>query len=164
MFLWEGTFARTSINNKNIARKYKETARPSMIRMLTSWANNHQQIPHAWHDSGKLGHRESWHASMLYMSFRTTTANLAVEEMTSHDRSDMVLLHGDQVFVFEFKMVKGKKNMERKTRECLDRAIEQMRAKKHAEKYLDRGKPIHLIGMAFGEKARNLLDIRVERL
>ncbi len=97
------------------------------------------------------------------MSFRTTTASLAVEELTSHGRSDMVLLHGDQVFVFEFKMVKGKKNMERKTRECLDRAIKQIRTKKHAEKYLDRGEPIHLIGMAFGEKARNLLDIRVER-
>ncbi len=121
-------------------------------------------LPHAWHDRGKLGHHESWHASMLYTSFRTTTASLAVEEMTSHGRSDMVLLHGDQVFVFEFKMVKGKKNMERKTRECLDRAIEQMRTKKHAEKYLDRGEPIHLIGMAFGGKTRNLLDIRVERL
>ncbi len=121
-------------------------------------------LPHAWHDRGKLGHHESWYASMLYMSFRTTTANLAVEEMTSHGRSDMVLLHGDQVFVFEFKMVKGKKNMERKTRECLDRAIEQIRTKKYADKYLDRGEPIHLIGMAFGEKARNLLDIRVERL
>ncbi len=120
-------------------------------------------LPHAWHDRGKLGHHESWYASMLYMSFRTTTANLAVEEMTSHGRSDMVLLHGDQVFVFEFKMVKGKKNMERKTRECLDRAIEQIRTKKYADKYLDRGEPIHLIGMAFGEKARNLLDIQVEK-
>ncbi len=64
-------------------------------------------LPHAWHDSGKLGHHESWYASMLYMSFRTTTANLAVEEMTSQGRSDMVLLHENQVFVFEFKMVKG---------------------------------------------------------
>ncbi len=54
--------------------------------------------------------------------------------------------------------------MERKTRERLDRAIEQTRAKKYAEKYLDCREPIHLIGMAFGEKARNLLDIRVERL
>ncbi len=121
-------------------------------------------LPHAWHDRGKLGHHESWYASMLYMSFRTTTANLVVEEMTSHGRSDMVLLHGDQVFVFEFKMVKGKKNMERKIRECLDKAIKQIRTKKYADKYLDRGEPIHLIGMAFGEKARNLLDIRVERL
>ncbi len=44
-------------------------------------------LPQAWHDRGKLGHHESWYASMLYMSFRTTTANLAVEKMTSHGRS-----------------------------------------------------------------------------
>ena len=53
----------------------------------------------------------------------------------------------------EFKMVKGKKTWKEKTEERLDKAIEQIRSKKHADKYLDRREPIHLIGMAFGEKA-----------
>ena len=121
-------------------------------------------IPHAWPDSGSLDHHESWFASLLYMSFRTTTVDLKAEEMTSHGRSDLVVLHENQVFVFEFKVLEGSENMEERTKEELDKAIEQIRAKKYADKYLDRGEPIHLIGMVFGEKARNLLNIRVEKL
>jgi len=121
-------------------------------------------IPHAWHDRGGLGSCESWQASLLYMSFRTTPVDLRAEELTSHGRSDMVLLHAGQVFVLEFKTVKGSSNMERKVREGLDGAIAQIREKGYAEKYRDRREPIHLIVLVFGRKKRNLLDILVEKL
>ena len=121
-------------------------------------------IPHAWHDSGGLGSCESWQASLLYMSFRTTPVELAAEEMTRHGRSDMVLLHGNQVFVLEFKMVEGGENSEEKVKKGLEEAIAQIRTRGYAEKYRDLDQPIHLIGMVFGEKDRNLLDIRVEKL
>ncbi len=91
-------------------------------------------IPHAWHASGGLGRYESWYTSLLYMCPRTTPVELQAKEMTSHGRSDMVLLHENQVFVLEFK------------------------------KYRDRGEPIHLVGMVFGRKQRNLLEIWVETL
>ncbi len=116
-------------------------------------------IPKIWAKSGNLDHYESWYASMLYMSFRTTQVTLNAEEMTSHGRSDMVLLHENQVFVLEFKMLK--KN--RTTKETLDDAIAQIRTKKYADKYIDRGEPIHLIGMVFDETDRNLQGIRVEK-
>ena len=117
-------------------------------------------IPHQWHDSGNPGHHESWYASLLYMCFRTTQVDLKVEESSSHGRSDMVLLHENQVFVLEFKMVKDGTE----TEEGLDSAITQIREKRYAEKYLDRGEPIHLIGMVFGKKERDLLAIRAEQL
>ncbi|MCY4050329.1 MAG: AAA family ATPase [Gammaproteobacteria bacterium] len=121
-------------------------------------------IPYAWPSSGDLGHYESWYTSLLYMSFRTTPVDLKAEEMTSHGRSDLVILHLNQVFVLEFKMVKGSKHMERKVEEGLDEAITQIREKGYGEKYRDLDQPIHLIGMVFGEEDRNLLDIRVEKL
>ncbi len=121
-------------------------------------------IPYAWPSSGDLGHYEAWYASLLYMSFRTTPVDLKAEEMTSHGRSDLVILHLNQVFVLEFKMVKGSKHMERKVEEGLDEAITQIREKGYGEKYRDLDQPIHLIGMVFGEEDRNLLDIRVEKL
>ncbi|MCY4218252.1 MAG: PD-(D/E)XK nuclease domain-containing protein, partial [Gammaproteobacteria bacterium] len=97
-------------------------------------------------------------------SFRTTPVDLKAEEMTSHGRSDLVILHLNQVFVLEFKMVKGSKHMERKVEEGLDEAITQIREKGYGEKYRDLDQPIHLIGLVFGEEDRNLLDIRVEKL
>ena len=119
-----------------------------------------EEIPHEWHASGRLGRYESWYASLLYMSFRTTPVDLRTEESSSHGRSDMVLLHEGQVFVFEFKMVEDNRGVRR----ALDSAIAQIRERRYAEQYRDRGEPIHLIGMAFGRKKRNLLDMRVEVL
>jgi len=94
------------------------------------------------------------------MCFRTTGVELRAEEATSRGRSDMVLLHGGRVFVLEFKVVKDKT----KTRSGLDGAIAQIREKGYAEKYRDRGEPIHLVGMVFGRKERNLLNLRAEVL
>ena len=62
--------------------------------------------------------------------------------------------------MLEFRMVRDKKGI----RKALDSAIAQIREKGYAEKYRDRGEPIHLIGMVFGRKKRNLLEIRVETL
>ncbi|MCY4050060.1 MAG: PD-(D/E)XK nuclease domain-containing protein, partial [Gammaproteobacteria bacterium] len=119
-------------------------------------------IPYAWPSSGGLERYESWYASLLSMSFRTTRVDLKAEEMSSHGRSDLVILHANQVFVLEFKMVKSGNNMERKVKKGLEEAITQTRAKGYAKKYRDLDQPIHLIGMVFGEEVRNLLDIRVE--
>ncbi len=116
-------------------------------------------IPHPWHDSGELGRYESWYASLLYMSLRTTRVDLRVEETSSHGRSDMVVLHKGQVFVLEFKVVEECADAEK----SLDSAIAQIRKRGYADKYRDRGGPIHLIGMVFGRKERNLLEVRAEK-
>ncbi len=118
------------------------------------------EFPHTWHDQVRLGDYESWYASLLYLCFRTTEVELKAEEMTRHGRSDMVLLHENQVFVFEFKMVESKTATEK----GLDEAISQIRKKGHADRYRSRREPVHLIGMAFGREDRDLLGIRVEKL
>ncbi len=117
-------------------------------------------IPHPWHDSGELGRYESWYASLLYMSLRTTRVDLRVEELSTHGRADMVVLHESRVFVLDFKAVEERAEAEK----GLDRAIAQMREKGYADQYRDRSEPIHLIGMVFGRQERNLLAVRSELL
>ncbi len=117
------------------------------------------EFPHTWYDTANLGDYESWYASLLYMCFRTTEADLKVEDVTKHGRSDMVLLHENQVFILELKMVENESGTEK----GLDSAIAQVREKGYAVKYRSRKEPIHLIGMVFGKKERDLLDIRVEK-
>ncbi len=118
------------------------------------------EFPHTWYDTANLGDYESWYASLLYLCFRTTQVDLKAEEVTKHGRSDMVLLHEKQVFILELKMVDNKTGLEK----GLDSAIAQIREKGYAQKYRIRKEPIHLIGMVFGKKERDLLDIRVEVL
>ena len=63
---------------------------------------------------------------------------------------------GEQVFVLEFKMAEGD------ARTTLDEAICQMRDRGYAETYRDRGKPIHLVGIAFEHVEQNLLGVMAE--
>ena len=115
-------------------------------------------VPYPWHDSGDLGRYESWYASMLYMMFRTIGVDLRVEDSSSHGRSDMVVFHGGQVFVLEFKVAAD----EGDTEAALGRAMGQMRDRGYGEKYRDRGQPVHLVGLSFGRAERNLLGVRAE--
>ncbi len=117
------------------------------------------EFPQTWYDQAKLGDYESWYTSLLYLCFRTTEVDLKAEEMTKHGRSDLVLWHERQVFVLELKMVEN----EAGTEPGLDNAIAQIREKGYAKKYRSRKEPIYLIGMVFGKKERDLLDIRVEK-
>ncbi len=71
---------------------------------------------------------------------------LRVEDSSSRGRVDMVVLHGGQMFVFEFKMTDREDNQDA----VAQQAIEQIRERGYTDKYRDRNEPIHLIGVAFG--------------
>ena len=96
---------------------------------------------------------------MLFTCFKALDVDVTAEDSSSHGRSDMVVVHDRQVSVFEFRMLRENRTVE----ETLHAAIKQVRNKRHADKYRDRGEPVHLIGMAFDETDRNLRDIRVEK-
>jgi len=138
-----------------LARLLGENNFPGFAKKFRSFLTG---VPYPWHGSGDFGRYEAWYASMLYMGFRATGVDLRVEDMSSQGRSDMVVFHDGQIFVFEFKMLRDGVKVD----EALDRAIAQIRERGYAEKYWDRGEPIHLIGMVFDQKMRSLLEIRAE--
>ena len=105
-------------------------------------------IPYQWQTGNGPARYEAWYAGMLYACFRTIGLDLRVEDSSSRGRADMVVLHGGQVFVFEFKMADGETDSDSVTQS----AIEQIREKAYAEKYRDRKEPIHLIGVAFSDR------------
>jgi len=138
-----------------LARLLGENNFPGFAKKFRSFLTG---VPYPWHGSGDFGRYEAWYAGMLYMGFRATGVDLRVEDMSSQGRSDMVVFHDGQIFVFEFNMLRDGVKVD----EALDRAIAQIRERGYAEKYWDRGEPIHLIGMVFDQKMRSLLEIRAE--
>ena len=107
---------------------------------------------------GGLVRYEAWYASLLYMCLRSAGVDPAVEESSSRGRTDMVLRLCGQVFVLEFKVVEREGDGEA----ALDAALGQMRGRGYSERYRADGKPIHLVGVACGREARNLIEIRAE--
>ena len=63
-------------------------------------------IPYRWKVNSQLSHYEAWFAGMFFTFMQQSEADLKLEEATSQGRSDMSLIHGGQIFVFEFKMMK----------------------------------------------------------
>ena len=114
-------------------------------------------IPCQWQGANSPARYEAWYAGMLYACFRTIGLDLRVEDSSSRGRADMVVLHGGQVFVFEFKMADGDGNGETASQS----AIEQIQEKGYAEKYRDRGEPVYLVGVAFDRGLRNLAAVKV---
>ena len=116
-------------------------------------------LPHQWWGgAGRLGEYESHYAAMLYMLLCGVGVTVQPEESSSRGRSDLVIRHGGQVFVLEFKAVQDKKEADG----ALDQALVQIRERGYAEKYRANDEPVHLIGLVFGKEERNLLGMRAE--
>ncbi len=113
-------------------------------------------IPYQWHTTGDLARYEAWYASLLRMAFRAIGVDVRGEAATSHGRADMVVSLGGQVFVLEFKMADSADDAQT----ALEAAFTQMRARGYADTH--HGKTVHLVAIACGRDARNLLEVRAE--
>jgi len=113
-------------------------------------------IPYQWHATGDLARYEAWYASLLHMVFRAIGVTVHSEAATSHGRADMAVHLCEQVFILEFKMADSPDA----AGDALAAAFAQMRARGYADTY--HGKTVHLIAVACGRDARNLLEVRAE--
>ncbi len=114
-------------------------------------------IPYQWHGAGEMARREGWYASVLQVCLHQAGAQVRGEESSYRGRSDLVAISGDQVFVFELKMLPEGGDADRTAAE----AIRQIRQRGYADKYLDGTKRTHLIGAAFSGESRNLEAIKI---
>ena len=114
-------------------------------------------IPYQWQTGNGPARYEAWYAGMLYACFRTIGLDLRGEESSGRGRADMVVVHCDQVLIFEFKMADGEGDSD----SAAFQAIEQIRDRGYADKYRDRGEPIHLVGVSFSSRDRNLATVKV---
>ena len=111
-------------------------------------------IPYEWYTNNDIASYEGFYASVFYSYFAGLGLDVVVEDSSSHGRSDMALRFNDNVYLFEFKVVELAPE---------GAAIAQLKAKGYADKYHDRGEPIHLIGVEFSQEARNLAAFDVQQ-
>ena len=111
-------------------------------------------IPYEWYTNNDIASYEGFYASVFYSYFAGLGLDVVVEDSSSHGRLDMAVRFNDNVYLFEFKVVELAPE---------GAAIAQLKAKGYADKYRDRGEPIHLIGVEFSREARNLAAFDVEQ-
>ena len=110
-------------------------------------------IPHQWYTNNDIASYEGFYASVFYSYFAGLGLDVTVEDSSSRGRLDMAVRFNANVYLFELKVVELAPE---------GAAMAQLKAKGYADKYRDRGEPIHLIGVEFSKEARNLAAFDVE--
>ena len=110
-------------------------------------------IPHQWHSKNPMGSYEGWYASPLQAYFVASEAQVQAEESGGQGRADLVVRGFGRVYVFELKL---------RERSEPGAALRQLKERRYADHYLGRGEPVHLVGLEFSAKTRNLTRFEAE--
>jgi hypothetical protein len=114
-------------------------------------------IPHDWFRKNNIEQFEGYYASVFYASFAALGLEIIPEDVSNQGKLDMAIKFNGQVYLFEFKVVA------RKAKGSPNSALKQIKEKGYADKYRALQQPIHLIGVEFSKRTRNVVDFAVER-
>jgi hypothetical protein len=98
---------------------------------------------------------EGYYASVFYASFAALGLDIVAEDAGNQGKLDMAVKFNGQVYLLEFKVVED---------EAEGKALAQIKEKQYADKYRALNQLIHLIGIEFSKKARNVVGFAVEGL
>lgn len=96
--------------------------------------------------------QEAYYHSLVYLLLKLLGFTIHAEPLTNLGRIDAVLDLPEAVYILEFKM------------STAQIALDQIRNKQYDQPYRNAGKPIILLGIAFDEAKRNLVDWKEERI
>ena len=154
-----GNFVAAERRAKKMAQFLAANDFEEFAAELSSFFSN---IPNEWYVKNRMQHYEGFYASMVYACFTAIGVDVKGEESTSLGRSDLVVVHAGEVFVMELKVVENPADQAKVEAEAID-SIAQIRKNNYAGKYRHRRGKIHLLGVVFNEKDRNVAMIRAER-
>ena len=112
-------------------------------------------IPYDDFPKDKLKLREQNYQTAVYLVFALMGQFVQTEVHCAKGRADCIVITADTVYIFEFKLT-GNGSAED--------ALNQIKEKEYAAKYLTDGKKIVLIGSSFDEQTRTIKDWKTEVL
>ncbi|MGP1461441.1 MAG: ATP-binding protein [Bacteroides sp.] len=99
--------------------------------------------------------REQYYQSVLYAVFRLLGVHAQAEVVCATGRIDMLVLTRQHVYIFEFKV---------NTQGTAQDAIDQIKDREYFRAVSAEGRPVHLVGVSFDEKTRNVGEWKEEIL
>lgn len=111
-------------------------------------------IPHDWFRKNNIAEYEGFYASVFYAYFAALGLDIRVEDSSNKGRLDMVVLFEKCCYIFEFKVVEDA--------EGTGTALQQIKDRKYADKYVEKSENIYLIGVEFSKNDRNIARYEVE--
>ena len=100
-------------------------------------------IPYNNYTKNNILHYEGFYASIVYIYLQSLGLDIIGEDVTNRGRIDLTVKIDGKIYIIEFKV--GKEN-----------ALEQIKQRDYASKYMNEGKNIYLVGINFDEEKRNI--------
>jgi len=119
-------------------------------------------IPYNNYVKNTIGEYEGYYASVFYAYLSASGFNIIAEDVTNSGRIDLTLLLKEQIYILEFKLIKTT-TTQTSNLEPQNSALNQIKSKNYAQKYLNQNKPIYLIGIEFDSEARNIASFEWEK-
>ncbi|BBD78404.1 ATP-binding protein [Hydrogenophilus thermoluteolus] len=123
-------------------------------RLRDHFQRLYASIPHDWYRKNSITHYEGYWASVFYSHLAALGLELIAEDVTHHGCIDLTVKLPERIYLFEFKVVPD---------EPEGAALAQLLAKGYAEKYRGEQLPVHLVGIEFSKRARNVVAVDAVR-
>ncbi|MCL2091903.1 MAG: ATP-binding protein [Micrococcales bacterium] len=112
-------------------------------------------IPHDWYRNNTIAQAEGYYSSVFYTFFASLGLDTTPEDTSSRGRLDLAVRYAGQVFLFEIKTVDHTPT---------GRALQQIKDRRYADKYLTDGTPVHLVGVEFSKQDHNIVAFDTETI
>uniref|UniRef100_UPI0005C8E690 PD-(D/E)XK nuclease domain-containing protein n=1 Tax=Thiomicrospira microaerophila TaxID=406020 RepID=UPI0005C8E690 len=96
---------------------------------------------------------EGFYASVIYVYLQSLGLNIIGEDVTNKGRIDLTIKMNNAIYILEFKVDATDKT----------NALQQIKDKDYATKYINEQKPIYLIGIHFNSGEKNLSEFEWEK-
>jgi ATP-dependent exoDNAse (exonuclease V) beta subunit len=111
-------------------------------------------IPYHNYTQNDLQHYEGFYASVIYVYLQSLGLNIIGEDVTHKGRIDLTIIMDRAIYILEFKVDRPDQPS--------NNALQQIKTKAYADKYLSAQKPIYLVGIHFDAEQKNLSQFEWE--
>ncbi len=112
-------------------------------------------IPYNNYVNNNILHYEGFYASVIYTYLVSLGIEVIGEDVTNKGRIDLTIKILNYIYIIEFKVTSTSNT---------NNALKQIKDKNYAQKYLNEGKEIFLIGIHFNEEERNISSFEWEKV
>lgn len=142
-------YVSSEIKNDTYLAIQDAFSRGEFDRIKTIFTSLFASIPHHWYRNNHIQAYEGFYCAIVYTYFMGLGYTAIAEDTTSQGQIDLTLMLDNSIVIMEFKLT---------TQQNTRSALEQIKAKKYAEKYLSHNKPIYLLGLSFNPEQRNMQE------
>ncbi len=131
---------------------YKSLLQNDMASFRDALKSIFSSIPYNNYTKNDMQTHEGFYASVVYVYLQSLGLDIIGEDVTNKGRIDLTIKMDQAIYILEFK-IDGKEN-----------ALEQIKQKEYATKYLNDTKDIYLIGIDFNTSEKNISTFEWEKI